>query len=66
VKVGDVVKEKRRGRCMGIIVMVWRGNRVVRSGSVDGIPHMFVEVLYSDGELLKNSSNTYEVISEGR
>jgi len=65
VKVGDIVKEKR-GPGLGIIVGVYRGDRVVRSGLVGSEPYTFIEVLYSDGELFKHSNTAYQVISEAR
>ncbi len=63
MKVGDIVKEKR-GPGLGIIVGVYRGDRVVRSGIVGDEPYTFIEVLYSDGVLFKHSSSAYSVMLE--
>jgi hypothetical protein len=70
VKVGDLVKEietwflEGRGSGLGIIVAIYAGDRIVESGSTEGNPYTFIEVLYSDGELFKHSNNAYLVISD--
>ena len=63
MKVGDLVKE-RRGDGGGIIVEV-HSNLNMEHGAQPG-QYTDVCVLYPNGKLFRQSTNAFEVISEGR